>query len=88
MELNAGSVATDRLIELYKSAQTGSVGVARDWKRMIDFVAEIQADTELRNDVIGNLNARGTSIEDVIEIVGGAQRIRDAILAEYAEETE
>ena len=90
MELNAGSQATDRLIEMYKCAKSGSTGVAGDWNRMIDYVTEIQSDTELKNDVIGNLNARGTSIEQVVGIISGAKRIRDAIEAEYptVEETE
>ncbi len=90
MELNRGSVATDRLIEMYRSYKTGSCGVAGDAQRLIDYVAEIQEDDELKNDVVGNLNARGTSLQQVAEIIAGAKRIREAILKEYpiVEETQ
>jgi len=83
MDQNQGAEKTSRLMELYDSAKTGSIGVANDWKRFDDLVAEIEADSELKDDVVGNLNARGLSLTKVKEKVVSGRKIRDAIVAEY-----
>ena len=85
MEQSAGATFTDRILEVYQSAKTGSIGVCNDWQRFIDLVAEAQADPELKDDVIGNLNAKGLSIQKAKTKVTSGKAIRDAILAVYPE---
>ena len=83
MEQSAGADFTDRLMEAYQSAKTGSNSIARDWQKFIDLVDEAQADDELKNDVVGNLNAKGLSIQKVKDKVAVGKKIRDAIVAEF-----
>ena len=83
MEQNTGGIDVDRLMELWRTYSTGAIGVCNDAQRMQDFVAEIVSDEERKNNAVGNLNAKGLSIEQVQEKLTGAQNIKAAIVAEF-----
>lgn len=82
MELNTGAEDTGRLLELWRTYKTGSIGVAGDADRLIKFVEEILVDTERKNAVLGNLK---TSLTKVQQKFAGAKRIRTALTAEFPE---
>ena len=83
MEMNKGSKATDRLMELYQSAKTGSIGVCNDWARFADYIAEIEADDELKTEVIAILTARGITINKVKTEAAKGNYIKDAIVEKF-----
>ena len=83
MEQNTGGKDVKILMELWNTFSTGSRGVGMDAQKIQDFVKEIVADSERKNNAIGVLNANGLSLEQVQDKLKGAKNIKEAILKEF-----
>ena len=85
LDFNNAEAEKERLKDLWHTFSSGAVGVANDAQRLVDFVVNVEADDERKNDLIGTLTAGGLSIQKVKTILEGVARIRDAIVAEFPE---
>ena len=83
MEQSAGAKRTARIIEAYNTAKSSSVGSYGDWQKFNDLVAQAQVDPEMKDDIMGNLNAQGLSITKAKAAVTTAKRLMAAVAAEF-----